>query len=128
MTAVIYALVGLAVVVGTSVLKKEKWSVKTKTSISGGLSLVGGFVTTYFNSNGTDTLNSSIQNSAILLALAQLIYTFGLKDTSVNKFLTGLNLYKSGVKVDVTPEQSVIESAITVAKTVSKPKTVKKKA
>jgi hypothetical protein len=95
MTALIYAVVGLVVVLLTSLLKKPKWSVKTKQAISTVLSLVAGTVATYFEVNGTSGLSDTVQNSAILLAASQLIYTFGIKDTGVNTYLTGLNLFGS---------------------------------
>jgi uncharacterized protein YacL len=95
MTALIYAVVGLVVVLLTSLLKKPKWSVKTKQAINTVLSLIAGVITTYFEVNGTSGLSDTVQNSAMLLAASQVIYTFGLKDTAVNAYLTNLNLFGS---------------------------------
>lgn len=116
MTAVVYALIGLAVVLLTSLLKKEHWSAKTNQILATVLSTIGGIATLYFKNGGTVTLSNTVQHSAILLAVAQLIYSLGLKDSAVNAYLTSINLLGTGVSAD----KSVVEAAIDVASVAKK--------
>jgi len=111
MTAVVYALVGLAVVLLTSLLKKEHWSAKTNQVLATVLSTIGGIVTLYMNNGGTVTLSNTVQHSAILLGVAQLIYSLGLKNTAINEYLTGLNLFGAGVSADKSVEEAVAQVA-----------------
>jgi len=111
MTAVVYALVGLAVVLLTSLLKKEHWSAKTNQVLATVLSTIGGIVTLYMNNGGTVTLSNTVQHSAILLGVAQLIYSLGLKNTAINEYLTGLNLFGAGVDANKSVEEAVAQVA-----------------
>lgn len=125
MTAVVYALVGLAVVLLTSLLKKEHWSAKTNQVLATVLSTVGGIVTLYMNNGGTVTLSNTVQHSAILLGVAQLIYSLGLKNTAINEYLTGLNLFGAGVSADKSVEEAVAQVASAAKKTKKKASTKK---
>jgi len=125
MTAVVYALVGLAVVLLTSLLKKEHWSAKTNQVLATVLSTIGGIVTLYMNNGGTVTLSNTVQHSAILLGVAQLIYSLGLKNTAINEYLTGLNLFGAGVSADKSVEEAVAQVASAAKKTKKKASTKK---
>lgn len=92
MEALVYAVLGIAVVILTSVIKQEKWSKRNKQTASAVLSFVGGIVTAYFQNNGSVDLAETLNNSAVLLAVAQLVYSYGMRDTKLNKFLTSLHL------------------------------------
>ena len=120
MTAVVYALIGLAVVLLTSLLKKEHWSGKTNQVLATVLSTVGGVVTLYLKNGGTVTLSNTVQHSAILLGVAQLIYSLGLKNTAINEYLTGLNLFGAGVSADKSVEEAVAQVASAAKKTKKK--------
>jgi hypothetical protein len=91
MTAVIYAIAGLAVVLLTSLVKREHWSAKTKTSLLTILSTVAGYITIYFDKNGTTTLLNTLNHSSIVLAASHLVYSLGFKGTPLDKFLTKIN-------------------------------------
>ena len=125
MTAVVYALIGLAVVLLTSLLKKEHWSAKTNQVLATVLSTIGGIVTLYMNNGGTVTLSNTVQHSAILLGVAQLIYSLGLKNTAINEYLTGLNLFGAGVSADKSVEEAVAQVASAAKKTKKKASTKK---
>lgn len=120
MTAVVYALVGLVVVLLTSLLKKESWSAKTNQILATILSTVGGLVTIYFQKGGSATLSNTVQHSAILLASAQLIYSLGLKDTAVNAYLSSLNILGAGVKSDKSVEEAIAQVAVAAKKSTKK--------
>jgi hypothetical protein len=120
MTAVVYALVGLVVVLLTSLLKKESWSAKTNQILATILSTVGGLVTIYFQKGESATLSNTVQHSAILLASAQLIYSLGLKDTAVNAYLSSLNILGAGVKSDKSVEEAIAQVAVAAKKSTKK--------
>jgi biotin transporter BioY len=120
MTAVIYAIVGLVVVLLTSLLKKEHWSTKTNQVLATVLSTLGGLVTIYLKNGGSATLSNTVEHSAILLAVAQLIYSLGLKDTSINAYITSLNLFGAGVKSDKSVEEAIAQVAVAAKKTTKK--------
>jgi hypothetical protein len=123
MEAVVFLILGVVVALGTSLVKQDSWSLKRKQTLAAFLSLLGGVVTAYFSKNGTVELGNTLQSSATLLAVAQLAYSYALKNTKLNKFLTGINL--SGTLSDTkTVEEAiveVVEEVVAPAPVVQKP-------
>lgn len=118
MDPLIYALAGLLVTFGTSLLKNAKWSTQSKQAVAAALSTVAGVVTAYFELNGTVELGNSIRNSAMLVGIAQLIYVFAVKDTAINNYLEKLNVFSWGVKKEVTKEEAIVSVVTEVKKEV----------
>ena len=83
---------GLAVALLTSLLKNVNWSSKQKHTAAVFLSIVGGYVSSYFQKNGTTDLTDITKHSAYAYAVSQLFYSYALKNTSVNAWLTKFNL------------------------------------
>lgn len=108
MEALVFLGLGVVVALGTSLIKQDGWSLKRKQSVATLLSLLGGVVTAYFNKNGVVELGNTLQSSAMLLAVAQLAYSYALKNTKLNKFLTGLHLDGTLSKTK-TVEEAIVE-------------------
>ena len=100
--SLIFLGLGLVVTLLTSLVKKEKWSTKTKHSIAIVLSALGGFVSQYFKANGTTDLTSLAQHSTYLYAISQLVYAYALSNTTLNAWLTQFNLIPGGKSTDDT--------------------------
>lgn len=87
---------GIVVAVLTSLVKQEKWSTKTKHAVSVVLSLLTGYVSQYFKTNGTTDLTTLAQHSTYLYAVSQLVYAYALSNTTFNGWLTQFNLVPGG--------------------------------
>jgi hypothetical protein len=98
MISLAYAGAGLLVIVLTSLLKKDHFSRKTNQAITTVLSIIGGIVTSYFQKNGTADLTHTIQHTAYVGTVAQLVYSFAYKDTTVEAFLDSIHITAGGVK------------------------------
>lgn len=86
---------GILVSLTTSFLKNINWSKKTKHSITVALSAITAVVSSYFQKNGTQDLTDIGKHFTYLYAVSQLFYVYGVKNTQLNSWLTGLNIIPS---------------------------------
>jgi hypothetical protein len=90
--SLLFAVLGLAVVLVTSLVKTINLTPKQSHFISVVLSIATGAVSSYFQKNGSADLVSIAKNSTTIYAASQLIYGFALQNTSVDAWLTKFNL------------------------------------
>ena len=110
MTAVIALVVSGLVVLLTSLVKREHWSVKTKTSLNVVLSTVGGWATLYLDKTGNaKTLLNTLQHSGIILGLSSTLYQLGFRGTPLDKFLTSVNSLPSAPSTTVVNNTTVVK-------------------
>jgi len=83
---------GILVTLLTSLLKTVDFSPKTSNAISGVLSLLTGYVSSYFLKNGTVDLMDTARHSTYIYAAAQLVYIYALQNTAFNAWLVKFNL------------------------------------
>ena len=123
MEALVFVVLGIVVTLLTSLVKQEHWSNRLKQTVTAVLSFIGGVVLSYFKLNGTVDLAETLTSSAQLLAIAQLIYSYGLRDSRLNKFLTSLRL-ESTLDANKTVEEAIVD-VIQVSAAPAKPVTKK---
>jgi hypothetical protein len=93
--ALLYAGLGLVVVVLTSFLKSVNFTPKQSHFLTVVVSILTGAVSTYFAKNGTDALFSVTKVSTAVYAASQLIYGFALQNSTVDAWLTKFNILPS---------------------------------
>jgi len=90
--SLLFAGLGVLVVLLTSLIKGNHWSKKTKHFVAVVISALTGVVSSYFQKNGTNNLTDVMKHSTYLYAISQLVYTYALGNTSINTWLTNFNL------------------------------------
>lgn len=90
----VLVLVGMAVSVLSSLIKKEHWKSETKQTVAVVLSLIGGVVSTQLNSANVDPATVLAQGAAAL-GISQAVFTYILKTTGLEKILAEIGSKKS---------------------------------
>jgi hypothetical protein len=87
-------LLALAVLVTllTSLVKTLKWSAKTTHTLTAVLSLVAGYVSAYFQKNGTADLTDVAKHFTCIYTVSQFLYAYALNNTALNSWLINFNL------------------------------------
>jgi Zn-dependent protease len=83
---------GILVTILTSLLKTVDFSPKFSNAISGVLSLLTGYVSSYFLENGPVDLIEAAKHSTYIYTAAQLVYIYALQNTAFNAWLVKFNL------------------------------------
>lgn len=90
---VILVIVGVIASLLTSAVKQEKWSDKTKQTVSVVLSLVGGTITVYFAENNISA-EEVLRAWAATLGVSQAVFMYLLRQTGLEKTLRSLGAKK----------------------------------
>lgn len=91
-TSLLFLGLGIVVTLLTSVLKTVTLSPKVSHAISVVLSVLAGYVSSYFQKNGVTDLTDLAKHFTYVYATSQLVYGYALKDSSLNAWLTNFNL------------------------------------
>jgi hypothetical protein len=83
---------GILVTLLTSFLKTLNWSPKTTHSLVALLTLVGAYVSAYFQRNGTTDLEDVTKHFTYIYAASQFVYIYALRNTALNNWLVKFNL------------------------------------
>ena len=90
----ILVIVGVAASLLTSLIKQEKWSDKTKQSVSVVLSLVGGTITVYFSENNISP-EEVLRAWAATLGISQAVFMYLLRQSGLEKTLRSIGAKKA---------------------------------
>ena len=86
-------LVGIVASVLTSLVKQEKWSDKTKQSVSAALSLIGGTVAVMLSEKNV-TPEQVLGAWAATQGISQVVFAYLLKETGLDKILASIGAKK----------------------------------
>ena len=90
---VILVIVGVIASLLTSAVKQEKWSDKTKQTVSVVLSLIGGTITVYFAENNISA-EEVLRAWAATLGVSQAVFMYLLRQSGLEKTLRSLGAKK----------------------------------
>jgi len=83
---------GILVTLLTSLVKTLNWSPKTTHTLTAILSLLAGYVSAYFQRNGTTDLEDVAKHFAYIYTTSQFVYAYALNNTALNNWLLKFNL------------------------------------
>lgn len=93
MTDLTLVLIGMAVAVLSSLIKKEHWNTETKQTVAVVLSIIGGAVNAQLSANNVDVTTVLAQGAATL-GISQAVFTYLLKTTGLEKILASIGSKK----------------------------------